>query len=214
MHSKAAQKCVTSKNETGVTTPTRTFSVASMETTYLVIDGENIDATLGLSVLERRPNPEERPRWDRVLQAAKELWNEPARGLFFLNGSNGYLPMGFVQALNAMEYRAIPLSGPADVKVVDQGIQKTLEAILEMPSGSVILASHDGDFVPQIEELLRAGRKVAILAFREYLSTQLQDLVDEGLQVFDLEYDVDAFQVNLPRIRIIDIDDFDPYEFL
>lgn len=185
-----------------------------METTYLVIDGENIDATLGLSVLERRPNPEERPRWDRVLQAAHEMWEQPARGLFFLNGSSGYLPMGFVQALNAMDYRAIPLSGPTDVKVVDLGIQKTLEAIASMPEGNVILASHDGDFVPQVEELLRAGRRVAVIAFREYLSTQLQDLVDLGLEVFDLEYDVEAFQVHLPRIRIIDVEDFNPYEFL
>lgn len=32
-----------------------------VEETYLLIDGENIDATLGLSVLERRPTPEERP---------------------------------------------------------------------------------------------------------------------------------------------------------
>ena len=37
-----------------------------VEETYLLIDGENIDATLGLSVLERRPTPEERPRWDRI----------------------------------------------------------------------------------------------------------------------------------------------------
>ncbi|WP_175955069.1 NYN domain-containing protein [Schaalia sp. Marseille-Q2122] len=185
-----------------------------METTYLVIDGENIDATLGLSVLDRRPNPEERPRWDRVLQAASEQWGEQARGLFFLNGSNGYLPMGFVQALNAMDYRAIPLSGPADLKVVDLGIQKTLEAISEIEGASVILASHDGDFVPQIQELLAQGRKVAVLCFREFLSTQLQELIDEGLEVIDLEYDVHAFQVTLPRIRIIDVEDFNPFEFL
>ena len=44
------------------------------QTTYLVVDGENIDATLGLSVLDRRPNPEERPRWDRVLESAHGRW--------------------------------------------------------------------------------------------------------------------------------------------
>ena len=51
--------------------------------TYLVVDGENIDATLGLSVLDRRPNPEERPRWDRVLECAHGRWNQRAKGLFF-----------------------------------------------------------------------------------------------------------------------------------
>ena len=41
--------------------------------TYLLVDGENIDATLGMSVLGRRPEPEERPRWDRVLAYCDEL---------------------------------------------------------------------------------------------------------------------------------------------
>ena len=97
------------------------------ETTYLVVDGENIDATLGLSVLDRRPNPEERPRWDRVLEGAHNQWGQRAKGLFFLNGSSGYLPMGFVQALTAMDYSVIPLSGPADMKVVDVGLQRTMD---------------------------------------------------------------------------------------
>jgi uncharacterized protein len=30
--------------------------------TFLLVDGENIDATLGSSLLGRRPAPEERPR--------------------------------------------------------------------------------------------------------------------------------------------------------
>jgi len=184
------------------------------ETTYLVVDGENIDATLGMSVLDHRPAPEERPRWDRVLASAAETWGEPAKGLFFLNGSSGYLPMGFVQALTAMDYKAIPLSGPAGMKVVDVGVQRTLEAIAQLDSGSVILGSHDGDFVPQVRALLEMGRKVAVVCFREFLSSQLHELVDLGLEVIDLEYDVHAFQVQLPRIRIIDVDEFNPFDFL
>ena len=184
------------------------------ETTYLVVDGENIDATLGMSVLDHRPASEERPRWDRVLAAAADTWGEPAKGLFFLNGSSGYLPMGFVQALTAMEYKAIPLAGPSGMKVVDVGVQRTLEAIAELDSGSVILGSHDGDFVPQVRALLEMGRKVAVVCFREFLSSQLHELVDLGLEVIDLEYDVHAFQVQLPRIRIIDVDEFNPFDFL
>jgi len=79
------------------------------ETTYLVVDGENIDATLGLSVLDRRPNPGERPRWDRILEGAHNQWGQRAKGLFFLNGSSGSLPMGFVQALTAMDYALVLL---------------------------------------------------------------------------------------------------------
>ena len=185
------------------------------EITYLVVDGENIDATLGMSVLERRPNPEERPRWDRVLDAATHTWSQPTKGLFFLNGSNGHLPMGFIQALTAMNYTPIPLACESPtVKVVDVGIQKTLSAIAELDGASVILASHDGDFVPQVRELLSMGRKVAIMCFKEFLSAQLQELVDEGLEVLDLEHDLDAFQVVLPRLQIIDLEAFDPFAFL
>src|SRR5919106_660942 len=52
--------------------------------TVLLVDGENIDATLGGSLLGRRPAPEERPRWDRVLDHARDVWAQDARGLFFL----------------------------------------------------------------------------------------------------------------------------------
>ena len=184
------------------------------EKTYLVVDGENIDATLGLSVLDRRPNPEERPRWDRVMARASEQWGQKPSGLFFLNGSSGFLPMGFVQALTAMDYRVIPLAGPEEMKVVDIGVQRTLDAILHIGAGNVILASHDGDFLPQIEALLDAGHRVALMGFKEFISSQLQDLQEKGLEILDLEFDVDAFQVKLPRLRIIDVDDFNPYNFL
>src|SRR6476661_7184276 len=79
-------------------------------TTYVLIDGENIDATLGTSILGRRPRPDERPRWERVLQFARERWGQPARGLFFL-AANNELPMAFVQALLAIGYRPVALSG-------------------------------------------------------------------------------------------------------
>ena len=65
--------------------------------TILLVDGENIDATLGGSLLGRRPAPEERPRWDRVREHARTVWDQPVRALFFLNAS-GQIPMAFVQA--------------------------------------------------------------------------------------------------------------------
>lgn len=185
-----------------------------MEMTYLLVDGENIDATLGMSVLDRRPAPEERPRWDRVLTATADRWGEEARGLFFLNGSSGHLPMSFVQALVAMGYRAIPLAAEPEVKVVDAGIQRTLEAIAQLDSGDVILATHDADFAPQLRVLLEAGRHVAVMCFKEFLSGQIHELTELGLEIIDLEYDVHAFQVSLPRLRIIDLDDFNPYDYL
>ena len=218
--------------------------------TYLLIDGENIDATLGMSVLNRRPNPEERPRWDRVLQFAAGLWaagddadaggsdgsggsgyGMPApggtsrngngaavapavKGLFFLNATSGQMPMSFVQALLAMDFTPIPLAGSGTEKVVDIGIQRTMDAILARGTGNVLLASHDGDYIPQVEALLDAGHEVAVLAFREFVNAELQHLTERGLTIHDLEDSVGAFNAVLPRVRIIPLDVFDPTRYL
>jgi uncharacterized protein len=179
--------------------------------TYLIVDGENIDATLGISVLDRRPAPAERPRWERLREFAQDTWQQPVKGLFFLNASGGALPMPFIRALLSMEYRPIPLTGSSDQKVVDIGIQRTLEAIAQR-GGNVLLASHDGDFLPQIDRLLRSDRQVGIVGFKEFLNAGFADL--PGLQVFDIEDDADCFTSVLPRVRIIDLDSFDPVRFL
>jgi uncharacterized protein len=181
--------------------------------TYLLVDGENIDATLGSSVLGRRPNPEERPRWERLREYTAQAWGQPVRGLFFLNASSGHMPASFVQALMAMDYRPIPLSGGPGQKVVDMGIRRMLEALESRP-GDVVLASHDGDFVPQITRLCATGRRVGVVGFREFVNLRFAELVAEGLQIFDLEHDVGAFTSMLPRVRIIPIEEFDPLAYL
>ncbi len=180
-------------------------------TTYLLVDGENIDATLGTSILGRRPRPEERPRWERLLQFAEEQWSQSAVGLFFL-AANTELPMTFVQALLAIGYRPVPLSGAAGEKVVDMAIQRTL-AELRNREADVLLVSNDGDFVEQVEDLLD-GRHVGVIGFGEFRNRNFVPLAEQGLETFDLEYDVHAFNERLPRVRIIPIDEFDPAQFL
>ena len=112
--------------------------------TVVLIDGENIDATLGNSLFGRRPHPEERPRWERVTEYVESHWRQPVLGLFFLNASGGVLPAQFVQALLAMKYRPIPLAGRDDEKVVDIGIQRTMDALLERDD-DVIIQLSSGD---------------------------------------------------------------------
>ena len=179
-------------------------------TTYVLIDGENIDATLGTSILGRRPRPEERPRWERLLQFARERWDQPAQGLFFL-AANSELPMTFVQALLAIGYRPVPLSGGPGEKVVDIAIQRTLVELARREA-DVMLVSNDGDFVEQVEGLLD-GRRVGVIGFTEFRNHAFVPLVERGLESFDLEYDVQAFKERLPRVRIIPIDEFDPAPF-
>jgi putative heme uptake system protein len=183
--------------------------------TVLLVDGENIDATLGGSLLGRRPAPEERPRWDRVRDYARAVWEQPVRSLFFLNAS-GQIPMAFVQALTALDYRPVLLSGPPDVKVVDVAILRTLEALAQRGHGDVLLATHDGDFAPSVAALLdgESDRRVGVVAFRELVSTALADLQPAGLELYDIEDDVGAFTVALPRIRVIPIESFDPWTLL
>ncbi|WP_435201582.1 NYN domain-containing protein [Janibacter sp. GS2] len=178
-------------------------------TTYLLVDGENIDATLGVSVLGRRPQPEERPRWNTLLEYTEAAWDQPVKGLFFLAVA-GDLPASFVQALLAMGYRPVPLSG--DGKVVDIAIQRTAQALVERDA-DVMLVSHDNDFAPQMEALAQdEGRRVGVVGFGEFMAGGLRQI--EGMEFFDLEYDVSAFRSRLPRVRVISIDEFDPLEFI
>jgi uncharacterized protein len=187
------------------------MSPAGPRRTFVVVDGENIDATLGTSILQRRPNPEERPRWERLTEFAASLWGQPVTGLFFINASQGQLPLPFVQALLALKYRVIPLSGEADQKVVDIGIQRTLDALAGHADADVLLCSHDADFSRHVHRLHAGGRRVAIAAFPEFTSAQYTLL---GVPVFDLETDVHVFNNTLPRVRVIPLASFDPEDFL
>lgn len=177
--------------------------------TYLLVDGENIDATLGMSILGRRPQPEERPRWNKLLTFIEREWRQGVRGLFFL-AVDGDLPASFVQALVAIGYQPIMLRGEG--KVVDIAIQRTAEALAER-SDDVVLVSHDRDFAPQLQRLAQAPeRRTAIMGFSEFLSSELRRIPD--VQFFDLEYEVHAFTADLPRLRVIDIAEFDPLDYL
>src|SRR4051812_7469514 len=183
-----------------------------MAETFLLVDGENIDATLGGSVLGRRPAPEERPRWDRVREYARAVWGQPVRGLFFLNATAN-VPSAFVQALTSLDYRPVLLSGPPDVKVVDVAIQRTLEALAERGHGDTILASHDSDFAAYLGKLAgQPGRRIGLFGFRELMASALTEI--EGVEFFDLEDDAEAFTVELPRLRVIPIERFDPWTLL
>lgn len=178
--------------------------------TWVLVDGENIDATLGASILERRPQPAERPRWDRLTSFVATQWGQRARGVFFLNASSG-IPSAFAQALKAMDYVVVPLSGPPELKVVDIAIQRTLQRLVDLPA-DVMLVSHDGDFLSDAETLLTGDRRVGIVGFTEFRNSGFAALA--RVEKFDLEYDARVFDAPLPRLRIIPIDEFDPSDFL
>jgi uncharacterized protein len=121
--------------------------------------------------------------------------------------------MSFVQALRAIGYLPVPLSGPPEDKIVDIAIQRTLQAMASR-DGDVMLVSHDGDFLEDLEPLLGTARRVGMIAFAEFRNSGFTHLLEQGLESYDLEYDVRAFTSPLPRIRIIPIEEFDPAAFL
>ncbi len=56
------------------------------------------------------------------------------------------------------------------------------------------------------------GRRIGVIGFREMTSNLLTEI--EGVELFDLEDDVGAFTVALPRIRVVPIEQFDPWTLL
>ena len=178
---------------------------------YVLVDGENIDRTLG-QILDAKPRPEQRPRWDTIRQFAEKTWGKRAQALFFLNARRG-LPGTFIQALRQAGFVPIPLTGEPDQKVVDIGINKTLEALLKRPGADVLLVSHDQDFSENFTALIDKKRRLGVLAFQEYLGGEFLDL--PGVELYDLVDDANAFESGpLPRIRVIPVDSFDPGRYL
>ena len=108
--------------------------------------------------------------------------------------------MTFVQALPARSADPpVPLSGGPGEKVVDIAIQRTLVALRDRED-DVLLVSNDGDFVEQIGNLLD-GRRVGVIGFTRLRNSAFV-LAERGLESFDLEYDVQAFNERLPRVPV------------
>ena len=134
----------------------------------------------------------------------------PSPGLFFLNASHGQLPMTFVQALLAMDYRPVPLSG-RPTRRSSTSASSARWTCWSTATRTSSCCSHDADFAPQMEALLGGERRVGVIGLREYASFQYSNL---GIQIHDLEDDVQAFKVPLPRVKVIPLDAFDPAYFL
>lgn len=191
-------------------------SSAEGKQVYLLVDGENIDRTLG-QILGHKPKPSDRPRWENLRCFIEDTYKASCKALFFLNATGG-IHGSFIQALNGMGFTPIPLSSTVTTdKVVDIGILKTLAAIKEKFRGpsspSVVLASHDADFKAAFTDL--RDRSLGIVCFPEYLSGEYRDI--QNLRIYDLEDDAKVFSKEtspLPRLRVIPVDDFDPHKYL
>lgn len=176
--------------------------------TYLLVDGENVDSTLG-TILRNQPSPQDRPRWDRVITFVKEKFeDEEVEAFFFINVKNGAkIPYKFVHVLDMMGYMPILLEG-THTQVVDEGIKKTLEELVER-EGNIVLVTHDNGYAELLNKAITAhNRNLAILGFEEFVSSKYSQ--DLPLTIYDLEKDVQAFLNPLQRGQVMELDKFDP----
>lgn len=181
--------------------------------TYVLIDGENIDWALS-DLVKRKPYPNERPRWREIVQHFAAGGTRPVVPLLFLNCPGDVVPIQFVTFLRSIGVRPVLLRGEG--KVVDLGIERTLEALLHH-DGDVALLSHDGDFLDAVKALLDHDRSVSLVCLPERANAEFEALREHGLAVVDLERDIaNAFEVplNRPIFTVVDVADFDPEVFL
>ncbi|MCH7839489.1 MAG: glycosyltransferase family 9 protein [Planctomycetes bacterium] len=86
---------------------------------------------------------------------------------------------------------------------VDEFIKDTIhDSLPDVRSGrvsNVVVVSHDHGYAPVLREVLAAGGSVTVIGFREWLHPHLAGLEAKGAAILDLEYDLEAFDVRLPR---------------
>lgn len=197
--------------------PIRDDGPMASTNSVLLVDGENIDWALS-NLLGRKPEPPERPRWERLVEFTEDQFGEPCRALFFVNATSG-VAQPFINALRHMRFTPVMLVNDlgADTKVVDYAIERTLEALRERKDSDVLLASHDRDFHDALLDL-DDGRKLGVIGFPELMNSVFHE--DEAIEVFDLELDAEAFDPSafdggrLPRQVAIKLSKFDPTKFL
>ena len=173
---------------------------------HVFVDGPNIDMILGQDVLGRIPRPPERPRWERVsVYCRTELGC--VRPTFVLNGDRfalgGERVFAFRRALRFMGYNVeCPLGTLSDP--VDAFIQQQLRTIARFHRPcSVAILSHDHGYAPDLSAILMLGGSVAVIGFPEEMHPQLLQLAEQGAIIVDLERDIGAFNLKLPRPHLV-----------
>ena len=180
--------------------------------TYVLLDHENIDTVLCSEFYRGDPaqlNPTTRPQWEKLRDHFTARSGGQCHLLSFLvdNGKNA----GFRTYLESIGYRVYMFLPTEGVKVVDDAISETLRALAKR-EGNVVLVTHDGDFVDQLEAMhlspVGKERKSEVIGFREMMNGRY--LSSTRIGVLDLEEDLEAFVHPVPNRRTaIAISDFD-----
>jgi uncharacterized protein len=83
---------------------------------------------------------------------------------------------------------------------VDEFILQQLRTIARSQQPcSVAVMSHDHGYASDLDAILALGAAVWVIGFPEEMSPQLLELETRGAIILDLEHDLDAFDIFLPR---------------
>lgn len=188
---------------------------------FLLVDGENIDRTLG-QILERKPAKEQRPNWGNVLLSVQDRWEGiSTQGLFFINVTRR-APHGFIAYLKQVGYTPVLLlqeDSENPEKVVDDAIIKTMVALRSHYATQryeLGLVSCDRDFYAEIEAHAQGNPgETLVVGFEEYTSQSYYHA--ENVTLLDLakrEDGIEAFSFPLPRALPITVAEYDPMSYL
>jgi uncharacterized protein len=183
-----------------MTTPSPITTPATATATtwpgLVLVDGPNADMTLA-EIVGRKPRPQERPCWNHVYHYSRQQL-QCGCAEFVLNGNRfGDKVAPLFRALRFIGWRvAYPRDSSQDP--VDAYIQCRLVSV-RGTRRHVVLLSHDGGYAPYLLDLIVTGSPVTIIGFREELSPALLILESRGATILDLEHDLGAFRIRLPR---------------
>lgn len=109
----------------------------------------------------------------------------------------------FRRALRFMGYQVeCPLGKLSDP--VDAFIQQQLRTIARFHRPcSVAILSHDGDYAPDLSAILMLDGSVTVIGFPEEMSPELLQLAKQGAVIVDIERDIGAFNLKLPRPHLV-----------
>jgi uncharacterized protein len=175
---------------------------------HAIFDAENVDGVLGYEILNHRPSPWERLRYQRVLQWLHEHFNDAARLTAVVREGTGPARAKHLKFANALRHASVrvvfaelyaathSICSPSEPEIVDRVVT---DLIATCGAGTICYGGHDFYANFSLREKKESGARVFTLGFPEYVSA---DVIAASDDVFDLENDIGGFAYPLPRVRV------------
>ena len=175
--------------------------------TTLVIDCENIDSVLG-QILGHKPTGHERLQYVGIQLWFRKTLSEPVKAFAVLREGqmeHRKKSMKFWGALRYLQFHIVfaesfaarnNLCRADSREVVDHAVSHLLA---NASSDNLVYIGHDFYAAESLAQQKERGSRVFAAGFPEFLSARVIDVVEE---VYDLEREVGAFLIPLPRLDL------------